>query len=504
MNIKRVLSATLVLLIFALLLNCLFTGNKPEKEPVTLKWIMPGPGKQLDSQMVWDEFNKRLKEFEGFENVTVDIEVIPSTDYAQKFEMMKIGKDSLDIIQTYQLDFADEVRNGTFAPLDELIDTHAPNIKKELPEFIMTFAEVDGELYAVPNYQVCPRLFSLRINKKLADKYIDINELRALFKKREYDERIYEIFEELLSNAQKNGELGTGFSPEFAAFFATRHYISVVEGYGYHVNDDSCRIFEIHKRPEQKNVFDHMRDFYEKGYIRKDILTTDYGLYHGKAGGDIIYIHNGYNGEDVEINKDGIEEYVIYMDPAPVIPINNAAGGIAISSSSKHKEEAIKLIELMNTQKGKDLYNLLVYGIEGVHYEKIGEDRIKTLWNNQQAQRHTKYGLWRWIVGNTKMAYVPHYEPENYKKFVFDYLNEGKDTIKPKLIGFKLDKSNIDVQLSQQRTIVNKYNNPLMLGGLENHDEMYEEFMQKLDQYAAEETREEIQRQVDKFLEKNY
>ena len=33
----------------------------------------------------------------------------------------------------------------------------------------------------------------------------------------------------------------------------------------------------------------------------------------------------------------------------------------------------MQLIGLMNTEKGKDLYNLLVFGIEGEHYTKVND-----------------------------------------------------------------------------------------------------------------------------------
>ena len=88
-------------------------------EEVVVNWVMPGPGKQADAEEVWSEFNKRLKTYEGLENVSVNFEVIEANDYVQKFLMAQTGGDKMDIIQTYTLDFAKEARNGTFAPLED-------------------------------------------------------------------------------------------------------------------------------------------------------------------------------------------------------------------------------------------------------------------------------------------------------------------------------------------------------------------------------------------------
>jgi putative aldouronate transport system substrate-binding protein len=79
-TMKKLLSLALVVVMIVSLVAC--GGNKNGaadnlietdlSQPITIKWIMPGPGAQTDSQAVWAEFNKRLKTYEGFENVTVE------------------------------------------------------------------------------------------------------------------------------------------------------------------------------------------------------------------------------------------------------------------------------------------------------------------------------------------------------------------------------------------------------------------------------------------------
>ena len=89
---KKFFSIVLTLVMMFSLASC---GEKTDvvetdlSKPVTLNWIMPGPGEQKDSKMVWDKFNEELKKIEGFENVTVNIEVIPMADYAQKIMLMQ-------------------------------------------------------------------------------------------------------------------------------------------------------------------------------------------------------------------------------------------------------------------------------------------------------------------------------------------------------------------------------------------------------------------------------
>ena len=76
-------------------------------EEVVITWKMPGPSGQADSEKVWAEFNKKLKEYEGMENVTVKFDVTDASDYSQKFLMSQTGGDDMDIIQTYTLKFVE-------------------------------------------------------------------------------------------------------------------------------------------------------------------------------------------------------------------------------------------------------------------------------------------------------------------------------------------------------------------------------------------------------------
>ncbi len=122
-------------------------------KPITLKWIMPGPGIQADAEMVWEKFNEELKKIEGFENVTVDVEVIPMADYAQKIMLMQTSGEKMDLIQTYQLKYADEYRNGTIMDMTPYLEKYAKEALEELPQWVVDMGKVEGAQAILPNYQ---------------------------------------------------------------------------------------------------------------------------------------------------------------------------------------------------------------------------------------------------------------------------------------------------------------------------------------------------------------
>lgn len=498
--ISTILTAALMLSAAA---GCSSKQGTTNNGDITLTWVMPGPGEQNDSQMVWDEFNKQLKTYEGLENVTVKFEVIDANDYAQKFLMAQTSHDDMDIVQTYTLNFAKEAYNGTFAPLDDYLDNELADTKKDLPEFMLDYGKVDGKVYAIMNYQMCPYMWAININKEIADKYIDINELKSLLNKEEYNSKVLDILEQLFEGAAKNGELGKGFRPISGELLATRNSDMITKGFSTNVYDSSNKVrANYYDIPQLKEYFDRVNSWCQKGYVRKDILSiSDLSADMDKKDGYIAYIANNYSGQDERTNeKTNVTNYVVYIDAKPIVPSQNAAGGNAIYAKSKNKEVAARVINLMNSEKGKDLYNLLVWGIEGKHYNKVSDDRIETIGYQGQGNSSSDYGLWKWVVGNTKYAYETQTDREGYKEFVFNEFNEGENTVVAPLVGFKPELSNFESNTSQINSVINEYSKPLICGAVDDVNRVYNEFVDKLKKCDSEKIKEELQKQIDEFV----
>lgn len=69
----------------------------------------------------------------------------------------------------------------------------------------------------------------------------------------------------------------------------------------------------------------------------------------------------------------------------------------------------MQLIGLMNTEKGKDLYNLLVFGIEGEHYTKVNDKEIQPIGfihHNLLLKAHTDNTDLQWVTHLTVMKSI--------------------------------------------------------------------------------------------------
>lgn len=127
-----------------------------KQELVTVKWMIMGYGKQLDSERVWSIFNEQLQD--KLPNTSVTFEVIPEAMYWDIWRLRMASKEGIDIVLTgYTIPYEQEVLRGLYTPMDSLMGTYSPALKKELPEWVWDLTRVNGFIYSVPNIHVEPQ-----------------------------------------------------------------------------------------------------------------------------------------------------------------------------------------------------------------------------------------------------------------------------------------------------------------------------------------------------------
>ena len=157
-------------------------------------------------------------------------------------------------------------------------------------------------------------------------------------------------------------------------------------------------------------------------------------------------------------------------------------------------------MQLLFTEEGKDLYNLLTFGIEGTHYEKLDENTIRAFDYATSPTADSKYGLPKYMCGSIFNAYRLKGEPEGYNDYVKNEINDGSD--KSPLLGFRCDLDKIKVESSQLQAIASEYILPLTTGPISDSKQQYEAFMSKLKSAGVEKVKAEIQKQIDEFAAK--
>ena len=281
-NFKKLISTVLVI---CLSLTCLAgcTGGKKTSSngETRLKFIIGGVGQMADCQKVWDEFNVKLQDF--MPGTYVDFEVISYTDYAEKWQLMASTREKVDVMWFgWMLSLKEEVSKGALYPMTDLLK-NVPDLTNELPSWVIDIGKVGKEVYAIPCYQMMTNLpYGVKTQAALAEKYnFDGKTMTETFaNKRSYLKREdFKPVEDYLEKLKAGGDLQKGVSPSFLMILSGigtlgGEYEQIVANAVIDASKPDVQVLDqINDFPGERKYYETVRDWFNKGYIRKDILS---------------------------------------------------------------------------------------------------------------------------------------------------------------------------------------------------------------------------------------
>lgn len=474
------------------------TGSKnSEEEQVTLKWLVPSID-QPDQDKVWAEFNERLKEY--LPNTTVEFDNVTIPEYAERWQLVAAAQEDYDIAWSFWgIPFVPEARKGAYYDMTDLMDEYAPDIRKELDEFLLKFGEVDGKQYAIPNWQpMVDMRVKLYTNKEWFDEFWSMEEAEKVFYARDERPLDQAAYDALAGYFQRLVDAGKDVDVSPHTLDQMQQGQIIVDPFVIRMQDENFEVVNKLELPEMKLFFDNMRNWYEKGYIRSDVLSNP----DGGTSEDPMGFHAYFPMDDPVKEENGEKQVPLGKDYYISQLVHSSS--TVIPASSKHPERAMQLIELMQTEKGKELFNFLLWGIEGEHYTKVSENRIETIGYGGAMPANpgseAPYGLTDIFTGNALLSWDTQANPEGYS----EGMQELHDNAwKSPLIGFKPDTAPIRTELAQVDAIKGEYWDVLALGVSEDYENLYGEMIDRMNKSGAEKIKEELQKQVDGFVQEN-
>ena len=476
---KRIWTVVAAVLTLSLLGGCGGGQNASEQKVDEILWYYPGDA-QSGMPEVIAEINRRLEPEIG---VRLNLKNIDKSSYAEKMNLVVSSGEEFDICFTanWSLPFLSNVSNGAFIPLDKLIEENAPGLKTAMPDYVWNSTTVDGQIYAVPNYQILPTQYCLLSSSELMQKHhFDTSKITDLKSLEPFLKEIKETEPDLYPYQPQYSAVEMNYEQIYPTSFAV---------IPKDAPKGAVKVQNWFELPEFKEHAALMYDWYQKGYIRKDVvgaksdtaslLGLRYAFFWGtmKPGGDVENLQK-YKKEITSIPT--CDPYTQTSATARTLS--------AISRTSKHPEKAIKVLELFNTDK--ELYNMLVFGIENKHYTKISENQI-------QLTADSNYKMEAWMFGNQFNAYYKEgQETDTWEQTIA--LNDSAK-LSP-LWGFNFNPEQVKNEISQCEAVVKEYEFVKM--GAENPDAHYDAMLAKLKTAGCEKVIAEIQRQIDEWQAK--
>ncbi|MGL1890328.1 MAG: ABC transporter substrate-binding protein [Spirochaetaceae bacterium] len=510
---KRILAVLLIMAVSSLA----WSKNQAESnveatgdaEVVTLTWVVIGD-QTPDMDKVLEEFNKKLQD--KLPNTELKILTYGFGNYADRIELMITAGEDFDIMwcSSWAGDYLQKVANGAFMPLDDLIDNHAPKLKEVLPETVFQTGTYDGKMYGLTNYQQLWNGYGYIARKDWAEKYgLDYEQIE----KDGFDRSIKTIdimksMEPYFANILKN-EMDSGINSVIDPYFLVektvtenmimeRDYETIVSPAVIDkFNNDSVQLVNMFKTQEYKDFIDWMRDMYNRDFIRLDVLSAQLptNIDDDRLNTYGIMTTNTGTPDDftLELNNIFSTQEVISGRTAPLyLPYTAGTATMNfINAKTPNAERAIKLLEIINTDK--EMFNLLHLGIEGEHWEAVpgaSDTEIPS-----KILKPGAYSIFDWVLGNVGNS------ADRSKLFLDSRLTKwNNQATKSPLFGFVPDLAELTSDKAKIDAVVNEFVKPLNSGADDDYEKHYEEFIKKLDSAGVEEFIAKLQMQVDAYL----
>lgn len=453
------------------------SGSTGSEKPVELIWYTIG-APQKDLNLVMDEVNKYTKEKI---NVTIDMKMLDYGDYTQKMQVMAASGEPMDIMFTssWAFDYVQNARKGAFMELDELLQNQGKDIVAALDPAFLEGSKVDGHNYAVPANKELPAQEVWRFNKELLDKYnLDISNVKSM-----------ESLEPLLKTIKENEPNVTPYAmvKDFVPFMPFDYVIEKLPMAVY-LDTKDYKVVNIFETQELKDTLATVRKFYKAGYVSPEVATISSADDLYKSGNWLV--DRAATQPFADNLWTASMGYPIVSTPAndPVVYNWSVMGSMqAISANSEHPEKAMEFLNLLNTDPV--LRNMVDSGIEGVHYEKVGDNAIKNL------DRNKDYDMPTFALGNVMITYLNEGDPEN-KWEEFKAFN-ASGTNSP-LLGFNFNTSNVSSELAAVQNVKEEFWPSLMTGTVDP-DEYLPKAIEKFKAAGLDKIIAETQKQIDEW-----
>lgn len=512
------------------------TQQEEKLEPMTLTYY------SADSNANWanmqDAVGKKLTEKTG---VTIQAEYAVDGSN-QKLPLMVASGEYPDLVFA-KGDANLFVDSGAFIDLTDLIEEHAPNIKKVYGEYMsrLKWGNDDEAIYVLPtlaavDHQMLDAGGTFQIQHEVL-KELGYPELKTV---KDYEKALQDYYEKnpavdgqptipLTLNADGWRIMISVTNPAFIATGAS-------DDGEYYIDQETVEAKLHYKRPEEKEYFRWLNHMNDIGLLDKETFVQKTDQYEAKiSSGRVLGVIDqewGFGNATNALRSAGKENrtyarFPIQLDESSKDATFQNAGyvagwGVGITTSAKDPVRIIKFLDYLASEEGQVLMN---WGIEGEHYNVVDGKRVipedvqeRKTYDNANFTKETGIGLYNAIFpryGDGVKDSTDNYYTTNFPETIIEnYTPSAKETLKaygaemwkdlwPKQDEFEVkpwgvaynipvpSDSNINITYKKVEEITRKRIPEIILADPAKFDGLYDQFIKELNSAGAEKMEQE-------------
>ena len=473
---------TLSLLLAALMLLSLAPLALAESaENVT--WVSLGGGMPENYESWKAKVDAYLTEKIG---ATLTADILSWGAYGDRRNAIINGGEYFDIIFTDGGSYAADIAKGVLLDIKPLLD-NVPALRDVVPASFWDAITIDGKIYAVPTLKDSALAHFFVFDPEVIEGLeLDISGVKTLAD-------LDPIFRKMKEGNDKVAPIESPFKLNKGGAY---HMLDVYDGAGVGVpvmgvryDDEGRKVVSVFETEEIMKNLEQLHTWYNDGIINADAATL------AEAGSNLpFYVAQGWAGawtytKEDEATKES-RTYTGLTQPfiGPIASAGSIMGSMnGVYAGAKNPELVMKFLELVNTDT--KLRDMICYGEEGVNFEY--KDGLV-------EQNNDKPWPWaRYTQANHAILTPTTANPD-----LFTGISWVNDNAVPSvLMGFILDRSNIEDELALIIATYEKYLSELITGTAEP-TEIVPAMMDEIRAVGFDTVMEEFQKQVDAFFAK--
>ena len=495
---------------------------EPALEQKTIQLMITGAGKQANSDKVWAAFNEQLQQY--VPNTTVEFIDVSFDEYSEKFSQILASGEGVDLAWTgWLINKPQNIADGNLMPLDDLLAEYGQGIVDILGENVVEIHRnaADGKLYYLPSWQgLCGErrgwLVVTEIAELAGDTWIEdteaaLNKWRNNYSGIEDFQAVLDQATKYLAAAKEAGKLGAGINTGRAFGWSMYNGMYSFLGVGgaeigITYCDGTFTVKDGVAGEHYKLYAKTMADWYKEGYIRSDIMSVDTSTLTTPKNGEItdttyVFSCDPYLTEadqEAAIADAGMDMTYLPIEENAYLILGGDTS-YAIPYCADEPERAMMVLNAIYSQP--DLYNTLIYGIEGEDYTKNADGTITTSYVGASPTADDSYGIQRWIIGSCKNALINNGTDPNY----YADLEALEETARVNpFLNFTFDRTNVEGICASILNVYYEYG-PQLDNGVagDNWEELYNNYMAARKDAGIEELVTEFQNQLNAYIEAN-
>ena len=495
---------------------------EPALEQKTIQLMITGAGKQANSDKVWAAFNEQLQQY--VPNTTVEFIDVSFDEYSEKFSQVLASGEGVDLAWTgWLINKPQNIADGNLMPLDDLLAAYGQGIVDILGEEVVEIHRnaADGKLYYLPSWQgLCGErrgwLVVTEIAELAGDTWIEdteaaLNKWRNNYSGIEDFQAVLDQATKYLAAAKEAGKLGAGINTGRAFGWSMYNGMYSFLGVGgaeigITYCDGTFTVKDGVAGEHYKLYAKTMADWYKEGYIRSDIMSVDTSTLTTPKNGEItdttyVFSCDPYLTEadqEAAIADAGMDMTYLPIEENAYLILGGDTS-YAIPYCADEPERAMMVLNAIYSQP--DLYNTLIYGIEGEDYTKNADGTITTSYVGASPTADDSYGIQRWIIGSCKNALINNGTDPNY----YADLEALEETARVNpFLNFTFDRTNVEGICASILNVYYEYG-PQLDNGVagDNWEELYNNYMAARKDAGIEELVTEFQNQLNAYIEAN-